>query len=84
MLRAAEVTVDRADKPDAPNFAGLIAVLRLQSSNGTIQRYLSGTEWKTTRIAPANWFAKIIDDSKWQQAAVVAKTGREPVALPSF
>ncbi len=79
---AAEVTVDRADKPDAPNFAGLIAVLRLQSLNGTIQRYLSGTEWKTTRIAPANWFAKIFDDSKWQQAAAVAKLGANPLRYP--
>ena len=79
---SAEVTVDRPVKPDDPNSAGLIAVLRLQSSDGSIQRYFSGADWTTARIAPANWFAKSFDDSKWQHAAVVAKLGADPLGYP--
>ncbi len=79
---AAEVTVDRPDKDAETNAAGLIAVLRLQSADGNIQRLFSGPDWKTARIAPAGWFAKNFDDAKWQQAVVIAKLGEKPLGAP--
>ncbi len=79
---AAEVTVDRPDKDAETNSAGLIAVLRLQSAEGTIQRLFSGPAWKTARIAPADWFGKNFDDAKWQQAVTVAKLGDKPLGAP--
>jgi alpha-L-rhamnosidase len=79
---AAQVTVDRPDKDVDTNAAGLIAVLRLKMVDGNIQRLFSGPSWKTARIAPADWFAKNFDDSKWQQVVVVAKLGEKPLGSP--
>lgn len=79
---AAEVSIDRPAKNEETNSAGLIAVLRMKMADGNIQRLFSGPSWKTARVAPATWFAKIIDDSKWQQAVIIAKLGEKPLGAP--
>ena len=79
---AAEVAVDRPRKDAKTNAAGLIVVLRLQTADGNIQRLFSGPAWKTSRIAPAGWFARSYDDANWQYAAVIAKLGEKPLGAP--
>ncbi len=79
---AAEVTVDRPDKDAETNAAGLIAVLRMQTGDGKIQKLFSGPAWKTARIAPADWSAKSFDDAKWQQAVTILHSGQKPLYSP--
>lgn len=49
--------------------------------DGTIQRFVSGRDWKTTvKETSSDWFAKDFDDASWSSAAVIAEIG-EPIAL---
>src|SRR5437868_1422919 len=78
---AAEVTVNKGNS-GAPNQAGLIALLRVQMSDGKIERFVSDPEWKTAAVQTANWSAKDFDDSSWAKTAVIADVGQAPLGAP--
>jgi alpha-L-rhamnosidase len=80
---AVEATVLSPDSPSDPNFAAVIAMLRVEMQDGTAQRFVSGPGWKTnTGKVPEAWFEEKFDDSKWLDVAVVAKIGDQQFGIP--
>lgn len=80
---AVETIVNKPERSNAPNSAGLIALLRAEMRDGTAQRIVSGPEWKTfTGQMGELWAAKGFDDSKWPGATVIANIGQEPLGTP--
>lgn len=80
-LLAAEAVVQK-EKDRLPQ-AGFIALLRVQMADGKIERYISGSDWKTgPGQSGAAWTAQAFDDSSWPAAAVVAEIGQEPLGTP--
>lgn len=79
---AAEVVVDRPERGRAPQ-GGLIALLRVQMSDGRVQRFISDQNWGTAS-APGDeaWTTKDYSDSTWPKAAVIAEIGQEPLGDP--
>jgi alpha-L-rhamnosidase len=81
-LLAAEVVVNKHNA-NAPHPAGLIALLRVRTADGKVQRFVSGAEWKTSpEQLNTSWSAKGFDDSAWPQAAPIADVGQEPFGTP--
>jgi alpha-L-rhamnosidase len=71
---AAEVTVDKPERPKAPVQAGFIAMLRVEMPDGAIQRITSNTDWKTIEAqSDVNWTAKGFDDTAWPNAGIAAE-----------
>ncbi len=63
--------------------AGFIALLRVQMADGKIERFVSGTDWKTAPEQTGNaWVGQTFDDSSWPAAAVVAEIGQAPLGTP--
>lgn len=80
---AVEATVLSPDSPNDPNFAAMIALLRVEMEDGTAQRFVSGPDWKTNiEKAPEEWFEEKFDDSKWPHAAAVAEIGDQKFGIP--
>jgi alpha-L-rhamnosidase len=80
---AVEATVLSPDSPGDPNFAAVIAMLRVEMQDGTVQRFVSGPGWKTnTGKVPAVWFEDKFDDSKWPHVTVVAEIGDQKFGIP--
>ena len=72
---AAEAIVQK-DR-DRPTQAGFIALLRVQMADGKIERFVSGSDWKTGPEQTGNaWVGQTFDDSSWAAAAVVADVGQ--------
>jgi len=81
-LIAAEAIVVKHSEGD-PHPAALIALLRVRSADGKIQRFVSGPDWKTSPgLEGSNWLAKSFDDSSWPQATAVSGVGQEPFGTP--
>jgi len=80
---AVEVTVEPSDEPGEETPAGMIALLRVQTSNGEIGSFASGPDWKTTNDSTdANWFAKGFDDSAWIAAAPIPNASHQTLGTP--
>ena len=80
---AAEVTVDKPEWARAPVAAGLIALLRVEMPDGTVQRIISNPDWKTIEgQTDAKWTAKDFDDTSWSNASVVAEIGESSLGTP--
>lgn len=62
--------------------AGLIALLRIQMPDGSVQRLVSNTNWKAAFSADGNWFAPDFNDASWQNAAIAAHLGQAPLGTP--
>jgi alpha-L-rhamnosidase len=78
---AAEALVQR--ERDRPPEGGFIALLRVQMADGKIERFVSGTDWKTGPGQTGNaWVERAFDDSSWPAAAVVAEIGEAPLGTP--
>jgi alpha-L-rhamnosidase len=80
---AVEATVLSPDSPSDPNFAAVIAMLRVEMQDGTAQRFVSGPDWKTNSgKTPETWFEEKFDDSKWPHVAAVAEIGDPKFGIP--
>lgn len=80
---AAEVTVDKPERPTAPVQAGFIAMLRIEMPDGAMRRITSNTDWKTIEAqSDANWTAKGFDDTAWPNAGVAAEIGASVLGTP--
>ncbi len=78
---AAEAIVQK-DR-DRPPQAGFIALLRVQTADGKIERFISGPDWKAAPEQSGNaWAAQAFDDSAWPSAVVVAEVGQAPLGTP--
>jgi alpha-L-rhamnosidase len=78
---AAEVIVQKDH--NRPPQAGFIALLRVETADGKIERFISGPEWKVGPEQSGNaWTGPTFDDSPWPAAAVVAEIGQEPLGTP--
>ncbi|GAC1665111.1 MAG: family 78 glycoside hydrolase catalytic domain [Candidatus Acidiferrum sp.] len=80
---AVETIVNAPERVQAPNSAGLIALLRIEKQDGTMQRLVSGPQWKSgVGLTDQSWVAKEFDDSKWPNAEVIANIGEAPLGTP--
>jgi alpha-L-rhamnosidase len=80
---AAEVTVDKPEWAKAPVAGGLIAMLRMEMPDGTVQRIISSADWKTIEArSDASWTAKDFDAGAWPSASVVAEIGQSSLGTP--
>jgi alpha-L-rhamnosidase len=80
---AAEVTVDKPEWAKAPVAGGLIAMLRMEMPDGTVQRIISNAGWKTIEAhSDASWTAKDFDAGAWSNASVVAEIGQSSLGTP--
>ena len=80
---AVEATVLSPDSPSDPNFAAMLALLRVEMQDGTVKRFVSGPDWKTNIAkAPEEWFEEKFDDSKWTQVAAIANIGDQKFGIP--
>ncbi len=78
---AAEAIVQK-DRERPPQ-AGFIALLRVETADGKIERFISGPDWKTGPEQTGEaWVAKGFDDSSWPNAVVVAEIGQAPLGTP--
>ncbi|MGA8310920.1 MAG: family 78 glycoside hydrolase catalytic domain [Terriglobales bacterium] len=78
---AAEAIVQK-DRERPPQ-AGFIALLRVETADGKIERFISGPDWKTGPEQTGEaWAAKGFDDSSWPNAVVVAEIGQAPLGTP--
>ncbi len=50
----------------------LAAIVKIRHTDGTIGRFTSGPDWRTSRTAPAGWTALDFDDSAWPHARPAA------------
>ena len=73
---AAEVLVNKSDGGNAT--AGLVAMLRVQTADGKVQRLVSGPEWKAASEQGGNWFEKGFDDASWPASVAIADMGQQP------
>lgn len=78
-LLAAEVNINN---PGNAGTAGMIALLRVRMPDGSIQRFISGPEWKSAFAQTGDWSSPNYDDSSWQQAEVAANIGEDPLGTP--
>ena len=80
---AVEATIITPEREESPNSAGMVALLRVEMTDGSVQRFVSGPEWKTSAGKVAGeWFAKSFDDSGWAKAGVIAEIGQQPLGTP--
>jgi alpha-L-rhamnosidase len=80
---AADVTVYKPERSRRGLSAGLIAMLRVEMPDGTIQRITSGADWKTTSgQTDSTWTAKDFNDGAWPSASVAAEVGQDPLGTP--
>ena len=78
---AAEAVVQQDH--DRPPQAGFIALLRVEMADGKIERFVSGSDWKTGPEQTSNaWVGQMFDDSSWAAATVVAEIGQQPLGTP--
>ncbi len=72
---------------DAVSPGAVLAVARLTYSDGTTSTYPTGSAWKAATEFPADFARPDLDDSGWDQAAVIAAYGSGPwgtgVRLPT-
>ena len=65
---AAEAILDPTDASDP----GLIAMLRVETPDGKIVRFISDGKWKVARVkGGSEWHGEKFDDSSWANAAVL-------------
>ena len=62
--------------PGSP--AGLIAKVRVRYADGTTSTFATGTDWKASKIFPADFWQPAFDDSSWGTAAQLATYGGGP------
>jgi alpha-L-rhamnosidase len=68
---------------DHPPQAGLIALIRIETADGKVERLVSGPEWKVGKEQTGDaWTAQAFDDSSWASASVVEEIGHEPLGTP--
>ncbi|WP_369373223.1 family 78 glycoside hydrolase catalytic domain [Promicromonospora sp. Populi] len=72
---------------DAISPGAVLAVVRLTYSDGTTSTHTTGSAWKAATQFPADFARPDLDDSGWDQAAVIAAHGSGPwgggVRLPT-
>lgn len=72
---------------DAVSAGVVLAVVRLTYSDGTTSTFASGDDWRAATQFPADFARPDLDDSRWEQAAVIAAYGAGPwgggVRLPA-
>lgn len=61
-----------------PNPAGLIGALKIEYHDGGASVIRTGTEWKSSRTAGAEWNTSDYDDRAWQPAAEIGAYGIPP------
>jgi alpha-L-rhamnosidase len=80
---AAAVTVYKPERSRGGLSAGLIAMLRVEMPDGSLQRITSGADWKTTSgQTDSTWTAKDFNDSGWPGAGIAAEVGQDPFGTP--
>jgi alpha-L-rhamnosidase len=80
---AAEVTVYKPEWAQAPTAGGLIAMLRVEMPDGTVQRVVSNADWKTIEgRVEASWTPRTYDDSAWSNAAIAGEIGQTALGTP--
>jgi alpha-L-rhamnosidase len=80
---AAEVTVYKPGNAHARVEAALIVMLRAEMPDGTVQRFVSGTDWKTTSgLSDSAWTQRDFDDNAWATAGIAAEIGQDPFGTP--
>jgi alpha-L-rhamnosidase len=62
--------------------SAMIALLRVTLPNGSMQRFISGPEWKAASGQSGGWFSGTYDDSSWQGAVAVGDAGQAPFGTP--
>jgi alpha-L-rhamnosidase len=72
------IAIEAANVGDAPNPAGVIAVLKIQFDTGEPIVVVSDDSWKTTKEGSSNWMNPEFDDSKWEKAQVAGPHGIAP------
>ena len=78
---AAEAIVQK-DR-DRPPQAGFIALLRVETADGKMERFISGPDWKVGPQQTGDaWVAPAFDDSSWSNAVVVSEVGQAPLGTP--
>lgn len=72
---------------DAVSAGAVLAVVRLTYSDGTTTTLTTGSDWRAATHFPADFARPDLDDSGWEQAAVLAPYGAGPwgngVRLPA-
>jgi alpha-L-rhamnosidase len=80
---AAETTLDKPEWAQAPVVGGFIAMLRVEMPDGTVQRMISNTDWKTIEgQIDSKWTAADFDDAAWPNAGIAAEIGQSALGTP--
>ncbi len=72
------LAIQASNVGDAPNPAGVLAVLKLGFSGRQTSIIASDATWRASESAPANWAAVDFDAGDWQPAKVVGNYGTDP------
>ena len=72
------LAVEAKNEGDAPNPAGLLAIVSLQFADGQSATIVSDETWRTSDTADAGWMNADFDAGKWQQARVIGAYGTAP------
>jgi alpha-L-rhamnosidase len=72
------LAVEAKNEGDAPNPAGLIAILSLHFADGQSVNVISDETWHTSETGDAGWMNADFDAGKWPRARVVGAYGAAP------
>lgn len=72
------LAIDAANQGDAPNPAGVLALLSLRYSDGSSTVIVSDGSWRTAPSGPTDWMTPDFDDAGWEHARIAAVYGAGP------
>jgi len=72
------LAIEANNEGEAPNPAGVIAILSLQFADGQSVNVISDGTWRASDTGGANWMNVDFDAGKWPRARVIGDYGTEP------
>ncbi len=72
------LAIEATNEGDAPNPAGVLAILRLQFAGGMLATVMSDDTWRASESAGADWMNVDFDAGNWGNARVVGAYGAMP------
>ncbi len=72
------LAIEAKNEGDAPNPAGVLAILRLQLADGNSGIVVSDDAWRASDSAGPDWMNVDFDASNWRNASVVGAYGAAP------
>lgn len=72
------VAIEASNEGDAPNPAGLLAILVFRFQEGQALAIVSNGEWRCAETVPENWKEADFDAQDWAKAEVLGAYGTDP------